>query len=392
MAPPGFFSDLPFRPQQGKRKRAGSLPRDANPPKPANHATVEEEADEYFTQQPKFEQSEEDPHTAKRRRFNDPGDDKPVDDSQGVGNPDLASNFDDLKLRNRVIRRRNVPVSPFIPRKPRGIVKVRRPRPRQKPVFGKASLLPPDEQQLSDALNTKGPQVAVVNNLIGLPKVARDPAVGPEERSKEELHDEQVAVQYDDLKHNDEGILVNDEGVPVHSGGKQYYDEDTTVDAEEQDVPSFDNGSTANDTQVPCAVCKKLYHPAHIGKSQQDPTLYLNNNRRDQAMKQDAEFFRKKGVFTCNDCDNEALATKQQWAITELNAEKLRRNKLFLSKHSLGKGETRPHDCDNCQEMIVSFRMHSCKYCEDYDLCLKCFSDPDISSLHQHSAGDMKTK
>jgi hypothetical protein len=191
MAPPSFFN-IPFRPLQGKRKRDGSLPRDTNRPTPSNHATVDEEADEYFTQQPK---SDEDPHFAKRRRGNDPGEETPVDESAAVGNIDLSSSFDDLKLRSRVIRRRRAPVSPFIARKPRGIAKaVARPRRRQTPVFGQASLLSIEEQQLSIAVRTRGAQVIMVENLNGHAKVALDPTVDPEENSKEELYDEQTVL------------------------------------------------------------------------------------------------------------------------------------------------------------------------------------------------------
>jgi hypothetical protein len=402
MAPPGFFSNLPFRPQQGKRKRAGSLPREANAnrPNPANHATVEEETDEYFTQRPKFEQSEEDPHTAKRRRFNDPGDDKPVDDSQGVGNPDLASDLNDLKLRGRVVRRKRAPVSPFIPRRPRGIVKVRRPRPRQEPVFGRASFQTPDEQQLSDALNTKRPQVNVVDNLNGLPKVPLDRAVGVKERSKEELHDAQVPVHYDDLKHNYEGILVNKWGVPEHSGGKQYYDEQAPVHSDDQEPVDHDREcgvcrsvAESAKTLVHCDECGKVYHPICIGKERQGFALYMDA-RREKAMLYDAQFYRKNGGFTCTDCDNKALEAKQHWGTDELKAESKRRNKLFLAKHRLVKSEAEPRICDNpaCNQEITG-KGYQCRYCQDdFDLCFGCFMDPSVSSKHQHAAGNMRLR
>jgi hypothetical protein len=405
MAPPGFFSNLAFRPQQGKRKRAGSLPRDDNRPKPANHATVEEDAEEYSTQQPKSEEkSEEDPHTAKRRRFNDPGDEKPVNDSQGVANPNLASDLDDLKLRGRVIRRRRAPVDLFIPKKPRGVVKVRRPRPRQKPVCGRASFLTAAEQQLSDALQTKGAGVAVVDNLIGLPKVALDPAVGPEERSKEEVRDGQVPVHYDanDLKHNDEGIPVSDGGVPVRSVkhgtvGTNYYDEQASVHSDDQDPADRDRECTcqsvADDTNtlVHCDQCEKVYHPVCVGKERQGSALYTDA-RREKAMLKDADFYRKNGGFTCSNCDNKALEAKQHWGPDELKAESKRRNKLFLAKHKLVKSEVEPQECDNCTVAITG-KGYQCRYCQhDFDLCFGCFMDPSVSSKHQHAAGDMKLR
>jgi hypothetical protein len=401
MAPPGFFSNLPFRPQQGKRKRAGSLPSEANRPTPTNHAIVEEEADEYFTQRPKFEEpkSEEEPHTAKRRRFNDPSDETPVDDSKGVANPDLASTFDDLKLRNRVVRRRKTPVSPFIERKPRGIIKVRRPRPRQEPVFGRASFMDLAEQQLSDALQTKGPQVNVVGNLNGLPKLALEPAVRSQERSREELHDAQVPVRYDAnvLRHNVEGVLVNAGGVPVYSEkyGTKYYDEQASVHSDDQEPVDHDRECVCSVAENPrtlvhCDECEKVYHPICVGKERQGSALYMDD-RREKAMLYDAKFYRKNRGFTCTECDNKALTSKKAWTLRELNAEKKRRNKLFATRYRLNKGETEPHVCDSCSQQIIGVR-HECLYCEDLDFCSECFHDPAKSSLHQHSAGDMKLK
>ena len=67
MAPPapavtttGFFDNLPYRPQLGKREGTGSLPVDL--------ANFEEDVDEYFARNTK---SDED-HAAERRRVNNP--------------------------------------------------------------------------------------------------------------------------------------------------------------------------------------------------------------------------------------------------------------------------------------------------------------------------------
>lgn len=336
-----FSATLPFRPQ-GKRKRAGSLPRNSERPAPTHQATVEEDVDEYFTQNTK---SDEDPHAAKRRRFNDPGDEVPVDDSQAAASSsvpnatDVDSMFDDLKLRNRTVRRRKDPVSCFIPSKPRGITKaVRKPKPRSKPVFGVASLMTAAEEQLVNALKKKGAQVTVAKDLNGLPKVAQDPTIGQAERSKEEVDNAQVPVTFDakPLKHNDEGILVpskDDEQVAVRSDnqGTTYYDQQTTADSDDQDVATHDEcvcGAIAEDTQVQCISCTRSYHPACIGKGLQDPAIYLDN-RRDHAVQKDAFLYRKNRDFTCTDCDNEALAAKKQWAPKELNAEKRRRNEAW---------------------------------------------------------------
>lgn len=391
MAPSGFFSKLVFRPQQSKRKRDGSLPRDANCTTPSNHATVEEEDDEYFTQQPP--KSKEDPHFAKRRRGNDPGDETLVDESAAVGDHDIASSFDDLKLRGRVIRRRRAPVSPFMPRKPRRIIKaVARPRRRQMPVFGQASLLSVEEQQLSIAIKTRGGQVIMVENLSGLPKVALDPIISSAERSEKERYDAQAPIQYDKAPPQDDAW---------HSGreGKKYYDEQTVADSEPQEPPDHGDHdmecvcqSVAEDTNtlVHCDQCEKIYHPICVGKQLQGSALYMDDCR-EKAMLKDANFYRKNGGFTCSDCDNNALAAKQHWSPDELKAERKRRNKLFSTKYKPKKGETEPHVCDSCSQEIIGKRLE-CRYCEDFDLCPDCAFDPSVSSQHQHKAGDMRLK
>ena len=102
-AQPGFFSNLAFRPQQSKKKGAGSLPHDAKRPTPANHATVEEESDEYFTEQPKSEKAECEEGLqadAKRRRFMDRSDEMLIDERQGVANPELPSDLDDVNHKS----------------------------------------------------------------------------------------------------------------------------------------------------------------------------------------------------------------------------------------------------------------------------------------------------
>lgn len=399
-----FSATLPFRPQ-GKRKRAGSLPRNFKRPTPTHQATVEEDVDEYFAQNTK---SDEDPHAAKRRRFNDPGDEEPVDDSQAAASSsvpkatDMDSMFDDLKLRNRTVRRRKDPVSCFIPSKPRGITKaVRKPKPRAKPVFGMASLMTAAEEQLVNALKKKGAQVTVTKDLNGLPKVAQDPTIGQAERSKEEVDNAQVPVTYNAhaLKHNDEGILVpnkDDEQVPVSSEnqGQMYYDQQAPEHAEEEGSENGDRACVCQsvtdntDTLAQCEGCEKAYHPQCIGKGRQGYGSYQDNRRA--ALLKDVKFYRKNGGFTCTDCDNKALADQQNWAPKELAAEKKRRNKLF--KRKLNKGETEPRICDNCNEEIMGFWYHTCQFCENYDLCPKCLFDPAVSSLHQHSAADMKMK
>jgi hypothetical protein len=235
--------------------------------------------------------------------------------------------------------------------------------------------------------------------LNGLPKVAQDPTIGQAERSKEEVEKAQVPVSYNAhaLKHNDEGVLVpnkDDEQVPVRSDnrGTTYYDQQTTVDSDEQDVTTHDEcvcGAIAEDSQIQCIRCNKSYHPSCIGKGLQNPAFYLDN-RRDHAVQKDAFFYRKNRDFTCTDCDNEALASKKQWAPKELNAEKRRRNKLFTAKNSFKRGETILRDCGSCKQVILNVRFE-CRFC-NYALCDECFTDPDKSSLHQHSAGDMKMK
>src|SRR4051794_33768606 len=89
------FENLAIDPQQGKRKRNGSLPRNS-----ANHATLEEDADEYFSQQPK---SDEEFHNAKRGRSNNAGDEMDVDESQAVANFDIASALQNIDLRKHLL-------------------------------------------------------------------------------------------------------------------------------------------------------------------------------------------------------------------------------------------------------------------------------------------------
>ena len=379
-----FSATLPFR-SQGKRKRDRSLPGDTNRTKSAYQPTlptVEEDADEYFAQNAK---SDEDSHANKKRRFNN------------HDATDINSSFNDLKLRGRTVRRIKAPVSPFIPRKPRGIVKsvVGMAKPRPKPVFGVASLMTAAEEQLVIALKKKGAQVTVVKNLNGLPNVALDPTVDSAERSKEELDAAQVPVYYDkhDLKHNDQGVLVPiGDNKQVQSQGIKYFDQQTMVDSDDQVVTTREEcvcGAIAEDTQIQCIGCTRSYHPACVGKGLQDPAFYLDN-RRDQAVQEDADFYRKKGGFTCTDCDNEALAAKNQWAPKKLNAEKRRRNKLFSAKNIFQRGETIPRECDSCDQIILNIRFE-CTFC-DYDLCNECFTNPEKSSLHKHSAGGMKIK
>ncbi|GAB7335988.1 hypothetical protein MBLNU13_g08227t1 [Cladosporium sp. NU13] len=401
-----FSTTLPFRPQ-GKRKRAGSLPRNFKHATPTHQATVEEDVDEYFAQNSKLD---EDPHATKRRRFNNPGDEEPVDESHAAASssvpdaPDIDSAFDDLKLRSRTVRRRRAPVSPFIPSKPRGITKaVRKPKPRVKPVFGIASLITAEEEQLVNALKKQGAQVIVMKNLNGLPEVALDPTIGQAEKSKGELDNAQVPVTFDAkaLKHNDEGILVpskDDEQVPVSSGnqGQMYYDQQAPEHPEEEGSENGDRACVCQsvtdntDTLAQCEGCEKVYHPQCIGKGRQGYGSYQDNRR--EALLEDVKFFRKHGGFTCTDCDSKALAKKKNWASKELDAEKKRRSKLF--KRKLNKGETEPRICDNvnCNEEIIGLHYYSCQFCENYDLCPQCHFDPAVSSLHQHSAADMKMK
>lgn len=396
-----FFANLSHRPKQGKRKRDDSPPRNSNGPTPTNHASVEEEADEHFTQQPK---SHEDPHGAKRRRPNDPGDELPVDESQAVANVELLN---DLQLRNgRLIgnrRRRKAPVSPFISRKPKGITKavaLYKPPPRRAPVFGQASLMSPEEIKLSIAVRAKGAQVTLTNDLSGLPKVALDPAVDPLERTlerseEEEDLDAEIPVYYDQAPVNNDNANIPAVDDAYTSGyfdkqGQMYYGEQAPVRSDEEASVHSDEQDDEQDPdmQVSCDSCAKFYIPATQGKGIQGSIRYVEDYR--EAVQEDAEFFRNNGGFTCRDCDKETLVAKKPWAAGNLKAEKTRRAKLFRTKNGLDKEKTL-HECDNCKQEITSSR-HACQYCENFDLCRDCFADPAISSKHQHAAGDMKLK
>jgi len=361
----GFFEGLAFRPQQGKRKRDGSPTPDPNQPTTAppttnvsNHANL--------AHRPK---TDETLHDAKRRRANDPGDEIEADESHAVvksddpsattnPNTDTALTVENLSLNGtvaqRVARRRRAVVSPFIPRKqpinPKAMV---RKKPRPAPVFGLASLMPTAEVNLVVALRkekAEAPQVKVAENLEGLPKPALDPLV--ENKTEEEENYEA------DVKVANDTVCVC--------------------------------GSVASDTLVQCSSCTRIYHPICIGKGVQDHAPY-QDDRREQAMLEDAKFYRKNGGFTCTHCDDKALAAKQQWAPNELRAERIRRQKLFVTKHKLNQGETMPRECDHCQQEIISTR-YECRYCENFDLCRECFGDPAVSSLHQHAAGDMQMR
>jgi hypothetical protein len=282
-------------------------------------------------------------------------------------------------------------VSPFIPRKmPISKKALIRQKPRRAPVFGQASLMSLDEAQLVAALDktkAEAPQVKVANDLDGLSKPVSDPLQSVEEKhtaAEAERHAEgkycscgSAAVEVNEKSE----VIENDTGCVCGSTAAKIQ-----VESDRYCVC----GSVAGDSLVHCGCCFKAYHPVCIGKGLQGYAPYQDDHR-EQAMLDDANFYRKDGGFTCSSCDDKALADKEKWALNELRAEKSRRGKLFVIKYNLNQGETLPRECDHCQQEIISARFE-CQYCEDFDLCRACFADLEVTSMHQHAAGDMKLR
>lgn len=397
-----FFAGLPFRPQQGgKRKRDGSPTPDSSDSRIsplANNVSIHAN----LAHRPK---PDETPHDAKRRRANDPGDEVEADESQAVvrsdnlnatanPNTDRALTFDNLNLRGtvaqRVARRRRAAADPFIPRKqPVGKKALVRYKPRQAPVFGLASLMSAEEVQLVVDLNklkAEAPRVKVAENLNGLPKPALDPLQSTEEKQIEV--ESRVESEHTYCTCGSGAVEVNSKSEVTES------DQGCVCGATAANIHvSSDKccvcGSVAeNGALIHCNACHKAYHPVCIGKGLQGYASY-QDERREQAMLEDANFYRKDGGFTCNRCSDKALADRETWAQNELKAEVKRRKNLFMVKHHLNQGETMPRECDHCQQQIIGVR-YECRCCVNFDLCRECFTEPAVSSLHQHTAEDMK--
>lgn len=352
-----FFENLAYRPQKGEKRK-----RDLSPAPTASSPTYPQVGNTINTEAQPAVQSHHDntEHDEKRRRGNYPEDSTPADeddhrylfhelfgedDPQAAKDPrqnmSLALNSMALKeketVAHRVARRRRAAADPFVPRKPnyKGAV-VRRKAHSQAPVFGLASLMGPDEQTMVLALReARKPKVGFLPFVENLP--ARAPRV-------------------------------------TRALAKTIVKEEFCVCK-----------SPSDDTLVQCKFCTEHFHPACVGKGlhgeagQQD-------DRQHATRLSDANYYREKGGFTCPSCDDKWFS-KKRWTTRQFETEKRRRDKLFSAKDWLGE-HGRPKQCSNCHDQITSKR-YECKYCEHFDLCRKCFTDPYMSSKHQHDDGDM---
>jgi hypothetical protein len=278
-------------------------------------------------------------------------------------------------------------VSPFIPRKqPVRKNAMVRYKPRPTPVFRQASLMTLDEAQLVAALDkaeADAPRVKVAENLSGLPKAAVDPLQTQEEKHRDSQREKQVCTC------GSNAAEVNERSAVMESHGCNCGSTDAGIHVKSERYCIC--LSVASDTLVSCHGCFKAFHAVCLGLGRQGYALY-QDDRREQAMLDDAEFYREDGGFTCSRCsDDKELADKEKWAPDELKAEARRKNKLFSKKHNLDQGEILPRECDHCLQQISGTR-YECRYCDNFDLCPGCFTDPEVSSMHQHAAGDMKLR
>lgn len=345
-----FFDNLAFRPQQGNKRKRDLSPTANENTQATTMGTNSANTDAYPATNAHQDDTE---HDEKRRRGNYPEDSVAVDDEKhmyhelfGEDDPraenlDMSRALDSMELKEtvaeRVARRRRTAASPFVPRKPnyKGAL-VNRKRRSQEPVFGMASLMGPDEQTLVLALQeARKPKVKFSPFVEALP--------GPPARV-------------------------------TRASAKKIVKEEFCVCK-----------SASDDTLIQCKFCVKLFHPVCVGKGLHGEDGQ-QGDRQHAARLSDANYYREHGGFTCPDCD-EKWFTKKRWTTRKFEAEKRRREKLFAAKDSLGI-HGRPMHCKNCHDQISS-RRYECKGCDNFNLCRKCFSDPYVSSKHEHEDDEM---
>jgi hypothetical protein len=83
--------------------------------------------------------------------------------------------------------------------------------------------------------------------------------------------------------------------------------------------------------------------------------------------------------------DEENSPVREGWSSGDLQNEKKRRLEVFNAHE---KGDEALHQCDECFEAIVSTR-YECKYCDNFDLCRDCYTQPTVTFEHQHASDDM---
>jgi hypothetical protein len=83
--------------------------------------------------------------------------------------------------------------------------------------------------------------------------------------------------------------------------------------------------------------------------------------------------------------DEENRPVREGWSSSDLQDEKKRRLEVFNAHE---KGDEALYQCDECFEAIVSTR-YECRYCDNFDLCRDCYTQPTVTFEHQHATGDM---
>jgi hypothetical protein len=257
-------------------------------------------------------------------------------------------------------RRRRAPVNVFIEKK--GVVKrplARKPqRSRQALVFGVASLMDAATYNLAVALSTKPPGARIVNlEDLGAQVLPAD---------------SDTTVHVNDHENLNRGFM-DGEGV------------NAVVVAENSHCPCGGLGEDQGGL-IACITCKRAYHPVCVGKGRHghaDLSETVSQHLDDVQ-------YHLQNAFSCPDCDRKASA-KQHSTLSgkEIRAEKERRKSVFAKRTALPADETEPRVCDSCQFPIIGAR-YECRYHEAFDLCAECWVDPEITSKHQHIAGDKK--
>jgi hypothetical protein len=82
--------------------------------------------------------------------------------------------------------------------------------------------------------------------------------------------------------------------------------------------------------------------------------------------------------------DEENPPVRESWSFGGLEDEKKRRLKFF---NAVPKDHEALHQCDGCTEAIVSTR-YECKFCDNFDLCIDCYTQPTVTFEHQHADGE----